>query len=200
MQSRVECFRIARYTRATDDRRNTRRAEILMATPRQYGSKIVRYRAPTPRICDHHSFLHRPCVFSPDEPRNAEAAVAFTHCMIPVDRFTLGENCILRRLHGEMFTLEGQHQVRFLGRMCAIVVGHFRCPLNIPDSSSIKPFYLLSFEEPILENRIKLPRNAIFIGSREDEFRRGIFAEQLKRLYQSQVQGQNNAQRDRRVG
>jgi hypothetical protein len=98
--------------------------------------------------------------------------------MISVDRLTLNEDRILRGLHRQMLALhEEQHQVRLLGRMCAVVVGHFRRPDDIPDSPSIKPFYLLSFEEPILQNCIKLPRNVIFIGSREDESSRGIFAE-----------------------
>jgi hypothetical protein len=110
--------------------------------------------------------VHRPCVIALDEPRYADVAVVFIHCMILVDRLTLSEDRILRGLHRQMLALEKQHQVRFLGRMFAIVIGHFRRPHDILDSPPIKPFYLFSFEEPILQNRMKLPRNDIFISSR----------------------------------
>jgi hypothetical protein len=165
-----------------------------MATPCQYGSEILANRAPSAGVCNHQSFLHCPRILTGDEPVNPFIAVVRFYRMGLVHRLTLSKDPVLGGLNGKMFTLhEEQHQIRLLGRMRAVVVGHFRCPHDIPYSPSIKPFYLLGFEEPILQNRMKLPRNVIFTGSREDELSRGIFAEQLKRLYQSQVQGQNNA-------
>jgi hypothetical protein len=122
------------------------------------------------------------------ETQNPNIAVMLVYRVTVVDRLTLREDRILGGLHRKMLALhEEKNQVRLLGKVCAIVVGHFRRPHNIPDSPSVKPFYFRGIDEPILQNGIKLPRNVILSGRREDKFSGWILAKQLKRLYQSQV-------------
>ncbi len=78
MQSRVECFRRAGCTRTVNNYRCTRGAEVLLVVPGgQCRSEIRTYRASSPSICDHHTFLHGPRILTTDEPADALGTVMF---------------------------------------------------------------------------------------------------------------------------
>jgi len=105
MKSRMKWFCTTGRSRATDHLRGGRGAESLVATACQHWSEVLDYRVPSPRIRNHHSFLHRPCVISPDEPLDTSIAVMLTHRVIIVDWLAFGEQGVLRGLHGQVLTL-----------------------------------------------------------------------------------------------